>query len=233
MSYTPTPPPFQPGPPQWQPQMAPPPQGNNIPPYGSRIQLCQDGKYRWIYEFSMMKNPIIFFLVLKVFAIAFFVLWLFLAILALKGHDGWEAIWNNTKMILILFGVFAVLICLSYTIVAAQNGWKYVVLFEMDDTGLIHRQMKKQVKKAKALGWLTVMAGLAGGSFGAMSAGIVAATHSSLSSDFKSVKNVKPKRRWNTIKVNAPFSNNQVYVEKEDFDWVYQYIVSRCPKLKK
>ena len=33
------------------------------------IKLCPDGKYRWIYEFPMMKNPTILFTLFKVFAI--------------------------------------------------------------------------------------------------------------------------------------------------------------------
>jgi hypothetical protein len=34
------------------------------------------------------------------------------------------------------------------------------------------------------------------------------------------------------IKVNQLFEHNQVYVRKEDFDFVYNYIKSRCPKAK-
>jgi hypothetical protein len=37
----------------------------------------------------------------------------------------------------------------------------------------------------------------------------------------------------NTIKVNEPLSKNQVYVEKEDFDFVYNYILARCPMVKR
>ena len=31
------------------------------------VELCADGVYRWIYEFSMMKNPVILFSILKIF----------------------------------------------------------------------------------------------------------------------------------------------------------------------
>lgn len=242
----PTPPPYQNAPPQWQStpspmnpfsqraehQGAPNPQGDNIPPYGSRIQLCQDGKYRWIYEMHMMKNPVIFFTVLKIFGWIIFIGWLIMSIFDLVDGNGFESILNTGKVMLLIFLGFIVLTFLGYTITAAINGWKYVVLFEMDDNGLLHRQMKEQVKKAKAIGWLTVLAGAAAGNLTTVGIGINAATKTSSSSNFASVRSVKPLRRWNTIKVNEPLSKNQVYVEKEDFDFVYNYIMARCPKVK-
>ena len=212
----PTPPPYQTG-----------------PSYGSHIQLCQDGKYRWIYEMHMMKNPVIFFTVLKIFGWILFTGWLIMSIIDLIEGNGVEAILNAGKVMLLFFVGIIVLTFLGYTIVAAMNGWKYVVLFEMDDNGLLHRQMKEQVKKAKAIGWLTVLAGAAAGNLTTVGVGINSATKTSSSSNFASVRSVKPLRRWNTIKVNEPLSKNQVYVEKEDFDFVYNYILARCPKVKR
>ncbi len=227
-----------PTPPRWSPQQATPqfqqavPQGGAIPPYGSRIQLCPDGKYRWIYEMHMMKNPVIFFTVLKIFGWIFFIGWLIMSIIDLVDGNGMETVLNSGKVMLLIFLGFIVLTVLGYTLTAAINGWKYIVLFEMDDNGLLHRQMKEQVKKAKAIGWLTMLAGAASGNLTTVGIGINAATKTSSSSDFASVRSVKPLRRWNTIKVNEPLSKNQVYVEKEDFDFVYQYIVARCPKVR-
>lgn len=243
----PTPPPYQTTPPQWQAtppqaepfsqgavqQDAPTPQGDNIPPYSSRIQLCQDGKYRWIYEMHMMKNPVIFFTVLKIFGWIIFIGWLIMSIIDLVDGNGVETILNSGKVMLIIFLGFIVLTLLGYTLTAAINGWKYIVLFELDDNGLVHRQMKEQIKKAKAIGWLTVLAGAAAGNLTTVGVGINAATKTSSSSNFASVRSVKPLRRWKTIKVNEPLSKNQVYVEKEDFDFVYNYILARCPKVKK
>ena len=34
------------------------------------IRLCPDGKYRWIYEFSMLKNPAVLRTVFKVLGIS-------------------------------------------------------------------------------------------------------------------------------------------------------------------
>jgi hypothetical protein len=43
---------------------------------------------------------------------------------------------------------------------------------------------------------------------------------------------VKAIRRMNTIKVNERFQKNRVYVSDEDFDFVYDYITSRCTNAK-
>ena len=49
-------------------------------------------------------------------------------------------------------------------------------------------------------------------------------------SEFGKVRSVKACRRRNLIKVNEVLNHNQVYAEKEDFDFVLNYISSRVPK---
>ena len=50
--------------------------------------------------------------------------------------------------------------------------------------------------------------------------------------DFSSVRKVKAYPRRGLIKVNQLLSHNQVYAEREDFDFVLDYIRSRCPDPK-
>ena len=51
-------------------------------------------------------------------------------------------------------------------------------------------------------------------------------------SEFVHVRRVKARRRFNLIKVNQLFDKNQVYVADEDFDFVYNFIKSRCINAK-
>ena len=220
------PPPYQPGAAYAPNQAAQPYQNRNI-------LFCNDGKYRWIYELKMMKNPVVFVTLFKIFGFIFLAVWLFGSIHELTDGNGWDAVWGFTKVLLIVFAGFIVLILLAYTLVAAMNGWKYIVLFEMDEHGVLHRQLKQQVNRAKALGWLTVFVGAASGNLATVGAGINAATKEEMYSDFSKVRSVKPKRGWNTIKVNEMLNKNQVYVEKEDFDFVYQFILAHCPRVKR
>ena len=90
--------------------------------------------------------------------------------------------------------------------------------------------MKQQFDKAKALGFLTVAAGIASGKLSTIGAGLNSATRDSLSTDFDKVKKVKLSKFRNTIYVNAPLSHNQVYVRPEDLDFVLNYISERVPE---
>ena len=53
-----------------------------------------------------------------------------------------------------------------------------------------------------------------------------------MTSEFRVVRKVKAVRWMHLIMVNEFLSRNQVYVEDEDFDFVYDYISKHCPKAK-
>lgn len=199
----------------------------------SHVMLCSDGKYRWVYEFDMLRNPSMIILVLKVFGIAMLIVFGFMIILDIYDGDSFQEILAfEGKLILIILAIIVPLCIVSYLILAASFNWKYVVLYEMDEEGIECRQLKKQVKKTKAIGFITTMLGIATGNPTTMGAGILAATRSTSYSTFSSVKAVKPYPRRDLIKVNEPFFYNQIYVEDEDFDFVYNYIRTHCPKVK-
>ena len=196
-----------------------------------RVTLCSDGKYRWIYHFDMLKNPVILFTTWRVLLMSGFIVWLFVNLIGLigGGFDS-KAFVGSTKMILLLTLFLCGLGIIAYFIIAGQYGWKYIVVFEMDENGITHRQMKQQFDRAKAAGFLTILAGLASGNITTVASCINSATRDSLCTDFNKVKKMKVSRRQNTIFVNAPFSHNQVYVKEEDMDLVVDYIKGHLPK---
>ncbi len=198
------------------------------------IYLCPDGKYRWTYELNMIKNPIILLTIWKIFGIIILIMLLFSFLLAVFDGDvkGWFTDFLFTPGILIIPGIFLVLSIVGYIIVAAMYGWKYMVLFEMDEEGVTHHQMPKQFEKAQAVSWLAAMAGAATGNYAAMGSGLLASSKSSSSSTFTSVKKVIRKRGLHTIKVNEVMEKNQVYADDADFDFVWDYITRRCTNAK-
>ena len=197
---------------------------------GERVRLCTDGKYRWTYPMNMLTNPSVF-TVCKIFgglgAIAF---------IATYISDIFSGNFDNMIEDLKWWGVailvFLVISGISYLIVAAQYGGKYIVSFTMDENGIKHEQIPAQQKKATKLGGVLAGAGALTGNVGRIGQGILTAAHTTLSSDFQAVRSIKAQRRWSTIKVNEPFANNQVYTAKEDFDFVLDFIRSHCPKVK-
>ena len=132
----------------------------------------------------------------------------------------------------ILLGVFMVIGVIAYLIVAASYGWKYMVLFTMDEKQIEHRQMKSQFNKASAMGWLTAAAGILAGRPGTAGAGILAATRSASTSVLENVRVIKAVRGRNTIYVNQLLEHNQIYADGADFDFVLDFLIKHCPNAK-
>ena len=197
------------------------------------IYLCGDGIYRWYYSVPMLKNPVILISVLKVMGLSFLIVYLMTILMGLGDmirYPEWGVFWDLTKGFLILALVFLGITILAYLIVAACYGWEYIVLFEMDEEKVVHIVTPRQFKKAQALAWLTVLAGLAGGRLTTVGAGMLSASRSSSSSYFSAVAHVIPRRRWQVIKVNHRLNRNQVYAAPEDYDFVLNYILERVPE---
>jgi len=201
---------------------------------GERVTLFPDGKFRWVFELNMLKNYSILFDLWKVFGITIGILVVFAFFMLLfSGNLDLDSIKGLGIGILITAGIMFVLSIVGYFFYAATSGWKYVVLFIMDDQQVIHQQMPKQVKKAHAIGALTILAGLISGRPGTIGTALLAQSRTSMTSNYDSVKKLIPQRGMNLIKVNETLEKNRVYVCDEDFDFVYQYLCTHCPNVKR
>lgn len=196
------------------------------------IKKCDDGSYRWVYEFDMLKNPIIILTVLKIFVLVLVGIWVVFGLFRI-GNEGFVgAFVAQTKELLIPAVILFGLSIVAYIILACIYGWKYCVLFEMNETGIRHIQMEKQYKKAQAIGWLTAMAGAAAGKPGMAGTGLLAATKNEQATEFGKVNRMRVFRAFHTIKLDALLNHNQIYAEPEDYEFVLDYISKRIPKSK-
>ena len=199
---------------------------------GSRVALCEDGKYRWTYPLDMLKNPSILFVLLKIFGILLSIP-LLIALISAAANNDWQKIWDGfIKIWLIVMVVFFVIILISYLIVVWMNGGKYVVNFTMDEKRLIHEQVPVQYERARKVGLLAALVGIFAKRPAAAGAGALAASRDTSISVFDKVRRVKPRRGQNLIKVNQSLERNQVYVPDEDFDFVLDFIRKHCPNAK-
>ena len=198
------------------------------------IYRCADGKLRWVYEMPILKNPTIFLLVWKIF---FFIILGIFAVTSIFDAAEWpgevgERLLNNLRFFGYIIAGMTVLVGISLLVYAAMMGGKYVVVFEMDEQGVNHKQLPKQAKKAQAIGAITALVGLASGNFSTAGAGVLSAARTEMYSEFSKVRKVKACPRRHLIKVNQLLSKNQVYADKADFDFVLNYILARVPKRK-
>lgn len=206
------------------------------PAQGSSIVVDEDGVYRWVYEFNLFTNPTILFTVLKILlgiiAVGILVMLVGMIPDLVNGYADAGDVLESLRFGGLFMLFFAALTCVGYALYAAMQGGKYCVLFTMDENGVTHKQLPKQFDKAQAVSALNIIAGLAAGSPGQVGMGVITAMHDSTSSDFASVRSIKGSRALRVIKVNEPLAKNQVYVEAQDYDFVFDYIRKRCPNAK-
>lgn len=193
------------------------------------IKRDADGTLCWVYEYSFWKNPTILLTAWKVFLLAC----LLPAMIIFFSSLG-DGLGEAAQTALMVYGIVAAvltgLLILSYPLVALLYGGKYCVLFRMNDTGVDHIQLQKQYKKAQAIGFLAMLAGLAGGNPTVAGAGLLSATRQSMHTDFQKIKSVRIRRRRHTIHLNEALKRNQVYADAADFAFVKDYILSHCPE---
>lgn len=198
---------------------------------GEHILRCADGKYRWAYDLPLLKNPTLFLLVWKIFF--FILLGIFAVVIVVDLIDWGDAarLLNNLKFLGYFLIGMTVLVGLGYLLYAATMGWRYSVVFEMDEHGVNHRQQPQQAKKARKLAALTTLAGMASGNLTTMGVGVNAA-RTEMYTEFSRVRKIKTYPRRHLIKVNERLSHNQVYADGEDFVFVEQFIRDHCENLK-
>lgn len=196
------------------------------------IVLYSDGKMRWQYDLDLFRTPVVFWLVWRILAVICAVA---LAIVFFvdcgKPDFFWQGFLQWLKILAIAIAGVTALCGLGYLVYAAMMGGKYSVIFEMDEKGINHIQTKSSAQKSRRIASATQIAGLAGGSPTTLGAGINA-SRTEMYTDFARVKRVIARPMFHLIKLSAPFNHNQVYVHKEDFAFVKDYIVAHCPSKK-
>ena len=203
------------------------------PVYKSKnITMCNDGKYRWVYELDLYTTTVIIKEVWRAILISIaIVIALMLIFVAIEG-DFMEGLRFIGESIAILCAIFLVLSIVGYLIFAYIIGGKYCTLFEMDEDGINNKAQEKHVKKAELIVVITALAGIAGGRPGVVGTGILGATRTSMYTSFDDVKELEILPKQHLIRVNETLSRNQVYAEDEDFAFVAEYLKAHCKNAK-
>lgn len=192
-----------------------------------------DGTYLWAYELNLFKDLSVFWLIWRIFF--FVILGIFLFMMILNIFEDSSYFMDGFLETLKVFGFFVLgmtaIVVISYLIYAAVMGGKYCVVFEMNEKGVLHKQMPKQAKKAETLAMITALIGLASDNVTTAGTGMMSA-RTEMYSEFSRVRSIQANARRCRIKVNETPGHNQVYAAKEDFEFIRNYIVSHCPNAK-
>lgn len=190
--------------------------------------MCNDGKYRWVYELDMYKSSVIIKEVWRAMLIAGVIVLAFMFVINIMDSDLLETLEFLVQAAAVMCGIFLVLSIIGYLVFSYIVGGKYCVVFEMDEAGVNHKQHEKHVKKAQLTGAITTLAGAAGGSLNTAGTGVLSAAHTSMYSNFDDVKELEILPKQHLIRVNESLNRNQVYADDEDFAFVADYIKARC-----
>ena len=118
----------------------------------------RDGVMRWVHELSLWKNPTVLIATAKVLLLAASVPALLVGLLALVEGDGIGAALGSVAQVGgIVVGIVAVLLLIAYPLTAILQGGRYCVVFEMDERGVRHTQLRKQFERNQALAFVTVL----------------------------------------------------------------------------
>ena len=198
------------------------------------ITMCTDGKYRWVYELNLYKNPAIIKEVGRGMLISLaIVLALIFGFEMIDGIGTFaEKLQYIAELAGILFAIMLVITILGYLLYSYMMGGTYCALFEMDENGICNKAQEKHIRKAELIGAITVLAGIAGGRPGVAGTGMLASARTSMYTRFDSVKELEILPKQHLIRLNEKLSRNQVYAEDEDFAFVADYIRTRCRNAK-
>ena len=190
----------------------------------TRVTKGDDGKYRWIYVLDLKNNPSVLYTVLKVVGISLVAPLLILMIIFASEGNLSSAMKELLPIYLIVGLVVAIISFISYYFVSKYYGGKMTFLYEMDEEGVTLNRSEEDSEKTKNIGTAAFLTGLATKNAGLMGSGAYNANYTSAHSKFSKVLSVKAVPERDLIKVHSPFLFNEVYVGKDDYDFVLEYI---------
>jgi len=197
------------------------------------ITVNEKGQYVWEYELNMYENRNVLDMIMKILTgIFLFIVAALVIMTSLNGIFDWESLWFFLKIAVPIFLFVYLLSFLSYRFYTYSLGGVYHVRFEMDEEGINHIPMQREREYEQKVGILSMLLGLFTRNVGQVGSGFYVATLANVYSSFDKVTSVRADRKHDLINVNYVTLNNQVYVGKEDYDFVFDYIASRCPKAK-
>ena len=189
------------------------------------VVLCSDGKYRWVYEMKLLKDFWVLGTILKIFggiiaagAVIFLIVELF------GDHDYLGVL----KMVGIMSAIFLGLSLIGYLVYAIIMGGTYCVVYTLDDKGILQEQQTKQAQKADLLADILTLAGALTGNATTTGIGLSTARRTSMYSTFQGTKKVTGIWKKGLVKLDCLLSHDRIYCERDDFEFVWDYIRSRC-----
>ena len=211
--------------------------------FPERVTLYDDGVYRWAYYMDMRHNRYMIRLIVKILCLVLGVPALILALFVarraipcvqqgLPWPDIQRIMRNDLVSLYVVGGMWLGMVALAelvyFICVLGMNGW-WRFCFAMDDSGVALVRNLSTTKAMNTLGTVAAVMGLlAGNPSGVARVGsTLAIAQEAGASTFKLTTRVKVLEQYDLLDIREWFGMNQVFVPKEDFESVKQFILER------
>jgi hypothetical protein len=218
------------------------PAGNPAAPTGEPV-LIQDpslpegifrdsnGAFHWQYELDMIRNPVLLFVLIKLFFGVCLGVGFLLSLMTLIVDGDFEDALKEFFIISFGVGGFLVVLCvIAYYIIVGIRGGKYTVVHTMDEKSVQHLQTAAEKDQSQKMKTLLFVMGMLSDNPSAV--GLSIGARDEMESVYNDVRKVIASRSHDLIKVNNALQHNHIYAYPHQYEFVFNYIASHCPNAK-
>ena len=198
--------------------------------FTDRVVKDENGVYRWYYDMDMRQNKYLRNVLFKVMGIICLAI-LVMMLLMFSGSDLRDgALW----LVVGLPGGMFLLTVLGWWLAVLIMKGKYRVYFSMDEDSIQLVRSKRTQAMMNSMGAIGAAAGLAAGKPGeAFRTGVMlsGAAASGLTY-FKDVRGITEHPEWDSVNLRDITSGNQIWIPKEDYDFVVNFLRDHVQALR-
>lgn len=189
-----------------------------------------DGKYRWLYELTLLNNPKRLFLFWRIGFVLVALLALYLGLTSRSVEDGFFAILLRTFGIglLIMTGVLVILMLILKKLGIGNK----LMLYQMDDDGLQLFKLQKHVSKYDMQKSLAILTGQMKGDPAAPASAVLSEVKSHDKIAYHAVSTVSYRRFWRQIRVKSGMRAYDVFASKAQAEFVLNTIFTKSAKAR-
>ena len=211
--------------------------------YPERVTLYEDGVYRWCYVMDMWRNRYMIRLVWKIIVPLLGIPLLLIGVMGLKnaaylmqqGIAAEELMFYMRGDMIALYvvgGILAGILLLTeliYAVCALAMHGQWRIRFEMDDSAVALVRNPGTMETLNTLGAVAGILGVIAGKPGEALrvGGTLAMANNTGTSRFESTRRVKRIRKYDVLDLREWFGTNQIYVPREDYEYVRDFILAR------
>ena len=195
-----------------------------------RVTRDENGNYHWLYDLDMKKNNYMQTTVFRVMLIILVASYL-LSILVFMfiGADP-GAIRYFSMIFLLIAALMIPITYLATCFVARYYKGHFHYAYEMNEEGIIFRRVGEDAVRTAQIGEAAFWIGIFTSQPGLAGSGAYIAGNYDACSKFTRVFKIKAIPAKECIDLYSPFLLNQIFVNKEDYDFVLNFIESRTGK---